>query len=59
MKMGDTIQWQYGFKLYSSKGDYQVNFGDAVRSEMLLYDGAVGTLAALGAATMTMLASLF
>ena len=59
MKFGDTIQWQYGFKLYSSKGDYQVNYGDAVRSEMSLYDGASRSLATLGALVLTALSSFY
>jgi len=31
-KMNQSVDWIYGFKLFTSKGDYTVDFGDTVRS---------------------------
>ena len=38
--MGDNLSWLYGFKLFKSKGDFSVDFGDAVKGEMVLFDSA-------------------
>lgn len=47
VKLGSTVDWIYGFKVFSSKGDFTVDFGDSVKGQMILFDGSA--MLALGA----------
>ena len=46
LKVEDRVEWTYGYKLYSSKGDYVVDIADTGSGELLVLDSATGLLAA-------------
>ena len=45
LKADDTIYWEYGYKLYSSKGDFTVDIADTGRGELTILEGATNLTA--------------
>ena len=50
LKVDDRIDWEYGYKLYSSRGDSEVDIADTGRGELILLDGAIKLTAMLSIA---------
>ena len=45
LKVNDRVAWQYGYKLYASKGDYEVDIADTGRGELIVLDHAASLTA--------------
>ena len=45
LKVEDRVEWTYGYKLYTSKGDFVVDIADAGSGELLVLDNASCLLA--------------
>ena len=58
LKVGDSIPWQFGYKVFSSKGDYTPDIKDQGSGALLVLEQASGLMVsaiALAATTLTLL----
>ena len=46
LKVEDRVDWVYGYKLYTSKGDFVVDIADTASGELVVLDTAASLLGA-------------
>ena len=57
LKIGDTIPWTYGYKVFDSKGDFEPNIEDWGVGTLMILEGA-STLVTASAMALTALSVL-
>ena len=44
LKVGDSVPWTYGYKVFSSKGDYKPDIKDQGKGTLLVLEQASGLM---------------